>query len=631
MKLKTRYQFYFLLSAIIPLVLVSSYYIINNSITTKTGIKNELQSIARIKQETLKEYLLNTAKNMTSISKNEKLQEMLHTYYKSSLSHIKKTDPYAVTYNLLLNQQEVFWGTTHHMFIADRSGKVILSPLHKKEKHTHEGQNISNSKLFKKALKKGVITDFFGFEEADHYHQLYMQPIFDRNGEILGILVVEVMIEYELNLLKKRFQLGKTGEIFMTALDGTRIEHHKSKRKAPLKQKGIFQAIEEGHVVTRFQNEQKKDILGIYLHEKGLPWVLSVQVEESEVFSKVNQQIIHSLIFVVLVLLSIFLISGFVVNRLVTPLKKLTHALQNIAEGEGDLRKRLEVYSNDEIGELSHWFNVFTESIQNLVKELGVNAVTLAAASNEFSATITQFQSSTSDIAHGTEQENAALTESSTAINEMASSVQAITRRMQEIEILATSAEKDATYSQGIVIQANQSMGRIKESSKKIEGIMNVIMEISNQTNLLSLNAAIEAAKAGEHGKGFAVVADEVRTLAEKSNDSSETIRNLIETSSENVHAGSEIIQETNQTLNQVIDKVQNITLQITEVTDSIKEQNNGTQELSQALDEIASISENNSCSAQLLADRNNDLVSTATEISEMSDTLQSRFEGFKV
>ncbi len=319
--------------------------------------------------------------------------------------------------------------------------------------------------------------------------------------------------------------------------------------------------------------------------------------------SMVNKSTTVTMIIITFVLSLIIGFFGFVLASLIIkPIMIVVNSLREISEGEGDLTKRLEVKSGDELGQLAKCFNQFTEKIEEIITNVKDSAAQLNAATEEIS-------SSSQQISDGAQQQSASFEELSSSVQANAGNASSA----NEIAQGTTGAAEKAGQGMDHTIEA---MSSIEKSSKQIKDAVVIITDIAEQTNLLALNAAIEAARAGEHGKGFAVVADEVRKLAERSAASAKEIVELINQSSKQVADGVKLSKSAGQSIKEIVDN-------IGKVADQIQSISTATQEQAATMEENTSITESNASASEELA-------ASAEEMAAQAEALQNMVNRFK-
>jgi len=285
------------------------------------------------------------------------------------------------------------------------------------------------------------------------------------------------------------------------------------------------------------------------------------------------------------------------------PLNKVVLMLKDISQGEGDLTKRIDHKSKDEIGQLAYWFNLFVEKTEGIISQVKTATMQLNAATNEIST-------SAQKISDGAQQQAASFEELTGSVQSNATNATGANEMAQHVAMNAKSTGKGMD-------DTMESMSSIEKFSKKINEAVEIITDIADQTNLLALNAAIEAARAGEHGKGFAVVADEVRKLAERSADSAKEIKQLILESSAQVEKGVSFSRDAGDSLKKMV-------IDISKVADQLKSISTATQEQAATMEQNTSITESNASSSEELA-------AAAEEMSAQAQELQKLVGQFKI
>ncbi|WP_152208095.1 methyl-accepting chemotaxis protein [Marinobacter changyiensis] len=286
---------------------------------------------------------------------------------------------------------------------------------------------------------------------------------------------------------------------------------------------------------------------------------------------KVDEQVAATLGFILMVTLVVVLIAlglGILVGRTVTvPLKRVSSMMREIADGEGDLRQRLPDEGEDELAELGRRFNAFVVKIQTTIQQVGTTTEQVASAAEELSRVATETR-------HSVQTQGSETDQIASAINEMAATIQQIAGNANHVESAASDADRLAREGGQTISSAQASVNelseeiagsassieKLAEKSDDIQQVLDVIHAVTDQTNLLALNAAIEAARAGEHGRGFAVVADEVRQLARRSAESATQIREMIDGFVSESRAATERMQASRKRSGETVDRINHAT-----------------------------------------------------------------------
>ena len=353
-------------------------------------------------------------------------------------------------------------------------------------------------------------------------------------GVVGGDLSLKVLVDI-INAL----DFNGMGHAFLVSGEGKILVHPDSSK--------VMKSLGElfpGHVPSLDANYAEVDLDGqtrilSFSRVQGLPsvsWYVGISLEKAAAYKALDSFRASAVVAALIAVVVIMLLLGMLIRVLMRPLTDMGRAMANIAEGEGDLTRRLAVQTNDEFGELAIAFNRFVERIHTSIRE--VSSTTQQV--NEVAARV--LAASNSSMANSDEQ--ASRTNSvAAAINELGAAAQEIARNAADASQQASGARHQAEDGRQVVEQNISAMrelsAKISASCVQIEAlnaktvdigqILEVIKGISEQTNLLALNAAIEAARAGEAGRGFAVVADEVRNLAHRTQSSAQEVQQMIE------------------------------------------------------------------------------------------------------
>jgi len=310
-----------------------------------------------------------------------------------------------------------------------------------------------------------------------------------------------------------------------------------------------------------------------------------------------------------LTLLVLFLVLTFLVRRQVEkPLGEVNALLTEIAQGEGDLTKRLKIATQDEIGELAGKFNTFVGKLSDMMVQ--VDAVTrhVTQASQQVSSATTQLASGSQNLAASLEETSASLEEITVTVKQNADNA-------RQASQLATGSREAATRGGEVVSAAVASMEELSRSAKRISEITSVIDGIAFQTNILALNAAVESARAGEHGRGFAVVAAEVRSLAQRAAGAAKEIKGLIDDSVSKVKLGSDLVNKSGETLEEIVESAKRVADIVGEIAAASAEQTKGIDHVNEAVAQMDGVTQSTAMQTEELTSTSRALATQAEEL----------------
>jgi methyl-accepting chemotaxis protein len=310
----------------------------------------------------------------------------------------------------------------------------------------------------------------------------------------------------------------------------------------------------------------------------GTDWLLVVAVDRADALASLTAMLASSGVMAVVVTILAALVLGALISRVLRRLSVVQRALEEIADGDGDLTRRLDTHgSTDELGRISAAFNRFVDKVEHVMLDIRETSHTIHAATRDIA-------SGNMDLSQRTESQASSLEQTAAAMEELTSSVRHNADNAHQANELSQSASEIAGRGGAMVEQVVQTMSAINASSQKIVDIISVIDGIAFQTNILALNAAVEAARAGEQGRGFAVVASEVRSLAQRSATAAKEIKVLISDSVEQVRAGEQTVSEAGSTIRSVVESVRKVSDVVAEITSASREQSQGIQQTNDAV-----------------------------------------------
>jgi len=369
-----------------------------------------------------------------------------------------------------------------------------------------------------------------------------------------------------------------------------------------------------------------------------LGWKFIGVVEKAEVMSTANTMA-YTILVISAILIAVFVAIASYISKLISaPIVEVSDGLTEISQGGGDLTQRLTIKTKDETAKLANSFNLFLNLISELVTQINECAQNVSKTSSQTSSQAAQLTSSTS-------QQQQALEMAATAINEMAATANEVSSSCANAADLAVQTQQASDLGQSVITQTVESVVQLCEvinnasaditqldtESENIMSILSVIRGISEQTNLLALNAAIEAARAGEHGRGFAVVADEVRALSQRTAESTEEVASQLDKLRTMSSKVSKDMQRSIETTNKTVELAHSAQQQFSEITASIVHISDLNTQIATAAEEQQHVAEDinrNVTEIKNAADEVSDIAVTTSENGNEMNRLSSILTG---
>lgn len=668
-KINHKLIFTFLSISLIPLIIFAFFSINMAKNAIQTQAFNQLESVRNIKKSQIINYLATLKSSLQVLNEDPYVVTALKKFTDATLnggtngSEWKSIEQTYAEHFKKINDTNAWYD----LFFIDLDSNIVFSAA----KESDLGMNINNSilrksslgKVFEKAKNAQVghisVSDFKPYQPSNNEPAAFMMSkLVDKNKALVGYVAFQFPINKVNDIMQQRDGMGETGETYLVGQDkrmrsDSFLDPSGHSIVASFAGTIAANGVDTEAVSAAFNGESASKIIIDYngnpvlsaystLDVGDFKWAIIAEIDEAEAFATANNLINLSTIIVIIASIVITLVGLFIAKTISTPIVQAIGIAQKVSNG--DLTQKVIVNQSDELGLLQQAMHDMITKLKDMIEHISLSAEQQATASEELSS-ITALTNENVNRQHQATEQVA------TAINEMSASIDEVTNRTSEAshaadtskQLVTTSSiavsetiEQIRELSDGI-LTSKTMIDEVQDGTKNIVNILVVIKGIADQTNLLALNAAIEAARAGEQGRGFAVVADEVRTLAQNTQNSTVEIEQMIQLLESKVHNATDSMNKGSEQAKNIVDKTHEVTRSLSEVEASVsiisdmniqistatQQQSEVAKDISQQAVQISDISVETGDGAKEISAASEELASLAADLSDQVKTFQ--------
>lgn len=701
MNLSKRLIMLFMLVGLVPLAVVGYLAYNRSSVALQQQAMNQLIALREVKKGQIQSYFSERMGDLRVLSQNPLVTESIAKFEEAYMAGGLQGAQYRQVENeygpgLAYYMREYGY---YDIFLIAEDGDIVYTGAKERDLGTNLVSGIYSSSNLASAYRRGlqapVLEDFKVYAASNEPASFVAAPVRDKDGKLIGVLAFQLALNQINDIMQENAGLGESGETYLVGEDKLMRSDSRFQANTVLSlavdTEASRAALAGGTDARIIDDYRGTPVLSAYapLDIEGTKWAILAEIDKSEAFAPATALLTWILAIAAVICAIVAVVAIVTARSISNPIREVVKIAGAIAKG--DLSSEdLKIKSKDEIGQLGTALNTMSGALKGVIGELqGVlgsvaagdltkditgdyqgaydeikkattatidrlnNLVSqVASATSQIASSTQQLSATSEEMAAGAEEQTSQTSQVATSVEEMSATVQEVAKNAKNASTSSEEAGKTAEEGGEIVSQTVGEMEKIAKSvselqvviqglnknSEKIGDIVGVIDDVADQTNLLALNAAIEAARAGEQGRGFAVVADEVRKLAERTTSSTKEIADMVksiqgdtsqavssmEEAGKEVKEGVGVAGKAGDALKKIVDMSQGVSQIVQQIATAAEQQAAASEEISSNVESIASVSKQSASGAQQTS-------SAAQELSSLTDNLQSLVDQFKL